>query len=135
MKSSNNVLIFSTVRDMLLEGKTVRVTVRGQSMLPFFRSGSTVTLRPLREGDIRRLNVVLADIGGHFAIHRIISVEPDRITLLGDGNTQGTEVVARESIYGIVDCSATHRLFARIWLWMRPLRRFPLAILRRVCRK
>ena len=135
MKSSNNVLIFSTVRDMLLEGKSVRVTVRGQSMLPFFRSGSTVTLRPLREGDLRRLNVVLADIGGHFAIHRIISVESDRIILLGDGNTQGTEVVRPDAVYGIVDCSATHCFFARIWLWMRPMRRYPLAILRRVCSK
>ncbi|MBE6177477.1 MAG: hypothetical protein E7149_03105 [Rikenellaceae bacterium] len=132
---SNNVLVFGAVRDLLLEGKSVKISVKGQSMLPFFRSGSTILLRPLRDGDLRRLNVVLADIGGHFAVHRIIRVEPNRITLLGDGNTAGVEIVAPEAIYGIVDISALHRFFARLWLWMRPLRRYPLAILRRICRK
>ncbi len=132
---SNNVLVFGAVRDLLLEGKSVKISVKGQSMLPFFRSGSTILLRPLRDGDLRRLNVVLADIGGHFAVHRIIRVEPNRITLLGDGNIAGVEIVAPEAIYGIVDISALHRFFARLWLWMRPLRRYPLAVLRRICRK
>ena len=132
---SNNVLVFGAVRDLLLEGKSVKISVKGQSMLPFFRSGSTILLRPLRDGDLRQLNVVLADIGGHFAVHRIIRVEPNRITLLGDGNIAGVEIVAPEAIYGIVDISALHRFFARLWLWMRPLRRYPLAILRRICRK
>ncbi|MBR3847282.1 MAG: S24/S26 family peptidase [Alistipes sp.] len=132
---SNNVLVFGAVRDLLLEGKSVKISVKGQSMLPFFRSGSTILLRPLRDGDLRRLNVVLADIGGHFAVHRIIRVEPNRITLLGDGNIAGVEIVAPEAIYGIVEISALHRFFARLWLWMRPLRRYPLAILRRICRK
>ena len=132
---SNNILVFGAVRDLLLEGKSVKISVKGQSMLPFFRSGSTILLRPLRDGDLRRLNVVLADIGGHFAVHRIIRVEPNRITLLGDGNIAGVEIVAPEAIYGIVDISALHRFFARLWLWMRPLRRYPLAILRRICRK
>lgn len=132
---SNNVLVFGAVRDLLLEGKSVKISVKGQSMLPFFRSGSTILLRPLRDGDLRRLNVVLADIGGHFAVHRIIRVEPNRITLLGDGNIAGVEIVAPEAIYGIVDISALHRFFARLWLWMRPLRRYPLAVLRHICRK
>lgn len=132
---SNNVLVFGTVRDLLLEGKSVKISVKGQSMLPFFRSGSTILLRPLRDGDLRRLNVVLADIGGHFAVHRIIRVEPNRITLLGDGNIAGVEIVVPEAIYGIVEISALHRFFARLWLWMRPLRRYPLAVLRRICRK
>ncbi len=132
---SNNLLVFGAVRDLLLEGRSVQVAVRGQSMLPFFRSGSTIVLRPLREGDLRPLNVVLADIGGHFAVHRIIRIEPHCITLLGDGNTVGVEVVTPDKIYGIVDCSATHRFLARLWLWLRPVRRYPLAILRRICRK
>ena len=51
--------LFSIVRDTLLEGNTVRVAVKGQSMLPFFRSGSTITLRPVREEDIRKYNVVM----------------------------------------------------------------------------
>ena len=124
--------LFSIVRDTLLEGNTVRISVNGQSMLPFFRSGSTITIRPLREEDIRKYNVVFADAGDSFVVHRIIEVGKEKITLLGDGNYIGTERVERDKIYGIVDCSAVHIFFAKIWLWMRPVRRFPLAIFRRV---
>lgn len=124
--------LFSIVRDTLLEGSTVRIAVNGQSMLPFFRSGSTITLRPIEEGDIRKYNVVMADAGESFVVHRIIEVGEEEVTLLGDGNYLGTERVARDKIYGIVDCSALHIFFAKIWLWMRPVRRYPLAIFRRI---
>ena len=124
--------LFSIVRDTLLEGSTVRIAVNGQSMLPFFRSGSTITLRPIEEGDIRKYNVVMADAGESFVVHRIIEVGEEEVTLLGYGNYLGTERVARDKIYGIVDCSALHIFFAKIWLWMRPVRRYPLAIFRRI---
>lgn len=128
----NNREMFSVVRDLLLEGSPVRVSVKGQSMLPFFRSGSTVALRPIKEEDFRKYNVVLADTGGNFVIHRIIALDGDMVTLLGDGNIYGTESMTRDKVYGIIDCSRTHLFFARIWLWMRPVRRFPLAIIRRI---
>lgn len=124
--------LFAIVRDTLLEGSTVRIAVNGQSMLPFFRSGSTITLRPINEGDIRKYNVVMADAGNAFVVHRIIEVGEEFVTLLGDGNYLGTERVTRDKIYGVVDCSDLHLFFAKIWLWMRPVRRFPLAIFRRV---
>lgn len=124
--------LFSIVRDTLLEGESVKVAVQGQSMIPFFRSGSTITLRPLREGDIRKYNVVLADAEHSFVVHRIIGVAGDTITLLGDGNPRTPEVVSRDKIYGIVDCSRIHLLLARLWVWLRPLRRYPLAVMRRM---
>ena len=128
----DNRELFTIARDTLLEGSSVRVSVRGQSMLPFFRSGSTITLRPIREGDLRKYNVVMADAGKSFVVHRIIDVNDKYVTLLGDGNCIGTERIERDKVYGIVDCSPLHLFFAKIWLWMRPLRRFPLAIFRRV---
>ena len=124
--------LFSIVRDTLLEGKTVRVAVNGQSMLPFFRSGSTITLRPVQDEDIRKYNVVMADAGHAYVVHRIVEVGKENITLLGDGNLRGTECVTRNKIYGVVDCSRTHLFFAKLWVWLRPLRRFPLAFFRRV---
>ena len=124
--------LFAIVRDTLLEGKTVRIAVNGQSMLPFFRSGSTITLRPIKEDDIRKYNVVMADAGQAFVVHRIIEVGEEFVTLLGDGNYLGTERITQDKIYGIVDCSALHLFFAKIWLWLRPVRRYPLAIFRRI---
>ena len=135
MKSARTIAnreLFGIVRDTLLEGSTVRVAVNGQSMLPFFRSGSTITLRPVREEDIRKYSVVMADAGDSFVVHRIIEVGENVVTLLGDGNYIGTERVTRDKIYGVVDCSALHLFFAKIWLWLRPVRRFPLAIFRRI---
>lgn len=128
----NNREMFSVVRDLLLEGSPVRVSVKGQSMLPFFRSGSTISLRPIREEDFRKYNVVLADTGRNFVIHRIIALDGNMVTLLGDGNIYGTESMTRDKVYGIIDCSRAHIFFARIWLWLRPVRRFPLAIIRRI---
>ena len=128
----SNRELFSVVRDTLVEGKTVRVAVKGESMLPFFRSGSTIMLRPAKAEDIRKYAVVMADAGDNFVVHRIIEVGEEYITLLGDGNYLGTERVTREKIYGVVDCSALHIFFAKIWLWLRPVRRYPLAIFRRV---
>lgn len=132
VRTISNREIFSIARDTLLEGSTVRITVNGESMLPFFRSGSTITLRPVREEDIRKYNVVMADAGHAFVVHRIIAIDNENVTLLGDGNIYGKERVTRDKIYGTVDCSPLHRFFAKIWLWMRPVRRFPLAIFRRI---
>lgn len=132
IRTISNREIFAIARDTLLEGSTVRIAVNGESMLPFFRSGSTILLRPVREEDIRKYNVVMADTGHAFVVHRIVKIDDDKITLLGDGNIYGTESVSRDKIYGVVDCSALHLFFAKIWLWLRPVRRFPLAIFRRV---
>lgn len=132
IRTISNREIFAIARDTLLEGSTVRIAVNGESMLPFFRSGSTILLRPVREEDIRKYNVVMADAGHAFVVHRIVKIDGDKITLLGDGNIYGTESVSRDKIYGVVDCSALHLFFAKIWLWLRPVRRFPLAIFRRV---
>ena len=132
IRTISNREIFAIARDTLLEGSTVRIAVNGESMLPFFRSGSTILLRPVREEDIRKYNVVMADAGHAFVVHRIVKIDDDKITLLGDGNIYGTESVSRDKIYGVVDCSALHIFFAKIWLWLRPVRRFPLAIFRRV---
>ena len=136
MSISDNTTVFGFVRDLLSEGQAVDVRVMGQSMLPFFRSGSRITLRPLREGDLRRGHVVLGETdNGHFVVHRILTVGDERVTLLGDGNTVGTETIPRERIYGIVDCGRMHLWLAERWMRLRPLRRYPLAILRRICRK
>ena len=127
----NNVASFSLVRDMLLEGNDVTVKVQGTSMLPFFRSGSIITLRPVKEKDLKKYSVVFADAGTHFVIHRIIDISRTYVTLLGDGNVYGTEIMTKNKVYGVIDCSPLHLFLARIWLLMRPVRRYPLAIFRR----
>lgn len=135
-KTISNTAAFSLVAEMLHQGETVRISVQGQSMLPFFQSGSSITLRPIQEGDIQVGHVVLGETtGNHFVVHRIIKVEEKKVILLGDGNVIGTETIPKEKIHGIVDCGKMHLLMARIWRWMRPVRKYPLWFLRRICKK
>lgn len=132
VKTQANVAMFSVVRDLLQQGECVNVTVQGNSMLPFFRSGSTVSIRPVNSADFRKYSVVFADAGDHFVIHRIIAINGNYITLLGDGNVIGTETMTRAKVYGAIDCTPVHLFFARLWLLMRPLRKYPLAVFRRL---
>lgn len=132
----SNQSAFSQARDLLLEGESVRIAVRGQSMLPFFQSGSTILLRPIHKEDFRVGHVVMAESApGRFVVHRIHRLEGDRVVLLGDGNLYGTETMSREKVYGIVDCGWLHLRLAALWRIMQPLRRYPLAVLRRICPK
>lgn len=131
-----NRTAFGLARNLLLEGEAVRICVRGQSMLPFFLSGSTIQLHPVTPKDLRRGEVVMAETEqGNFVVHRIYRLEERWITLLGDGNVKGVERVAREKIYGVVRISWLHRHMGLLWQWLRPLRRFPLALLRRITPK
>lgn len=131
-----NILAFSQARDLLKAGSSVEIAVRGQSMLPFFQSGSKILLRPIRESDFKVGHVVLAETAqGNYVVHRIYRLDKEQVTLLGDGNLIGTETMPRTQVYGIVDCGWLHLQLAALWRIMRPLRRYPLAILRRICPK
>lgn len=61
MQLTANRIAFAQARDLLQEGLSVRIRVCGQSMLPFFRSGSEIVLRPVREEDFRPGRVVLGE--------------------------------------------------------------------------
>ena len=125
------------------EGVRVTFPVKGQSMLPFIIGGKeSVILR--RPGVIDVGDVVLAWVDGNrYVIHRIIRIDGDRITLMGDGNVGVTE----HCLLGDIKARVTHvvddnkerdlhnrwrMLAARMWYWLRPVRRYLLAIYRRV---
>ena len=129
---------------LVQKGVTVTFPVTGQSMLPFIIGGkeSVILHRPvlIDVGD-----VVLAWVDGNrYVIHRIIRIEGDRITLMGDGNVGVTE----HCLLGDIKARVTHVVSAdnkerdlhnrwrmhaaKLWYWLRPVRRYLLAIYRRV---
>ena len=137
MQTVANNILFGAAHEELNEGRSVLIRVQGQSMLPFFRSGATVRIEPLREKDIRRGNVLFAQTDeGHYLIHRLIDFEGEnRVTLMGDGNYVGTESIDRKRLLGCVHISALHRWLALGWVALRPVRKIPLIVLHKVCRK
>lgn len=139
---NDNGVIEEAVR-LVQEGVTVTFPVTGQSMLPFIIGGkeSVILHRP---GLIDVGDVVLAWVDGcRYVVHRIIRIDGDNVTLMGDGNLT-TEHCALSDIKArvthVVDAKdKTHYLYnrwrmlgAKVWYWLRPIRRYLLAIYRRL---
>ena len=140
---TDNEIIEEAIR-LVREGVSVTLPVNGNSMLPFVIGGkeSVILHRP---GLIDVGDVVLAWVDGcRYVVHRIIRIDGDRVTLMGDGNLAGTEHCTLNEIKAIathvVDAKErTHYLYnrwrksaAKIWFRLRPMRRYLLAIYRRL---
>ena len=134
---SNEVLL-EEAATLMTEGREVSFTPLGSSMLPFIRGGrDSVTLRKLpvvNVGDI----VLIRLPGPRYVLHRVIGLEPGRVTLMGDGNLSGTESCPPEDVLGTVTAIQRGKRVVRPgdgkW-WRRiPLffRRYLLAIYRRI---
>lgn len=143
---TDELIIQEAVR-LVQDGVSVTFPVKGRSMLPFIFGGreSVILQKP---GSPQRGQVVLAQVGpGRYVVHRIIKIEPDRITLMGDGNICGTESCTPSNVLAIathvVDEKGKRRTLeskgqmfkAKVWYRIRPLRRIILAVLRRTCKK
>ncbi len=136
----NQTEIIEEVVRLVDEGVSVTLPVTGQSMLPFIVGGrdSLILQKPthLKKGD-----VVLAWVDGtRYVIHRIIRIDGDRVTLMGDGNIKGVEQCSVNDIKAL----ATHivrrdgkryflynqkrRWLALLWKKLRPVRRYLLAL-------
>lgn len=125
-------------------GICVTLPVTGQSMLPFIVGGSdsVILQKPER---VNKGMVVLAWVDGNrYVIHRIIEIDDNSISLMGDGNISGVEhcslkdikayathVVSRDGKEHFL-YSKKRRLTANLWYWLRPMRRYLLAIYRRI---
>lgn len=132
-----NDILLGEVAAVLREGREAIITPLGNSMLPFIRGGrDRVVLR--KEPDIAEGDIVLVHAGGRYILHRILAVKGDAVTLMGDGNLRGTEHCTRAEVLGTVseillpDGRVRKPGRARLWLALRPIRRYLLAIYKRM---
>jgi hypothetical protein len=139
---SDNEIIRNAIA-LVNEGMRVTFPVKGYSMLPFIIGGKEsvdlVKPEPIEVGD-----VVLAWVEDcRYVVHRIIRIEGDQVTLMGDGNIAGVEHcrlkdVAAKAI-NVVTPKGVHKPLDAPWrvrashLWWRllPVRRWILAVYRR----
>ena len=130
---------------LVQKGVTVTFPVTGQSMLPFIIGGKESVILHSPGGLVDVGDVVLARVDGNgYVVHRIINIDGDRVTLMGDGNVKGTEHCLLKDVKArvthVVDAKdRTHYLYnrwrmrgAKVWYWLRPIRRYLLAIYRRL---
>ena len=146
-----NDVLLGLVRDMIRDGgtdeqgtriehHTAIIWVKGYSMRPFLEHMRDKVQLSFPSRDLQVGDAVLAEIApGHYVLHRIIEVNGDRLTLMGDGNTRGTEQCRVRDVAGIVTqyirpnrtlLADDPALCRRIRRWRRllPIRRYLLLI-------
>ncbi len=131
-----NEVLLDEVARFLAEGRDVVLPPKGRSMLPFIREGRhTVRLHKMDKVD--KGDIVLAHYGESFVMHRVIAVEGDVVTLMGDGNLTGTERVGISDVCGtvieIIDRNGRSRKPSkgRLWRKLLPVRKYLLKVYRK----
>lgn len=131
-----NTLILEEAGQLLNEGRTVRFTPLGSSMLPFIRGGrDSVVLA--KKDTVEVGDIVLVRLPGRYVLHRVIALDGERVTLMGDGNIAGTEECTLADVMGTaIEIGRGRRSVkpgkGRIWRALKPFRRYILAIYRRI---
>lgn len=141
----DKAMMMEEVRSLISEGRTVSLTVKGNSMNPFLVSmRDQMTLGPWKDEDIKKGCVALVrDIRGNYVIHRIIRRHEDKVILLGDGNIGQTETALMNDIIAIMYSidrkgrtwtpdSRLWKLYSWVWMALKPVRRWPLGLWRRL---
>ncbi|MBR5836751.1 MAG: S24/S26 family peptidase [Bacteroidales bacterium] len=142
-KVISNEALITEIERLIKEGSQVSFTPKGVSMHPFIRGGKDTVLldKPerIQKGDIALARVAPAT----YVLHRVTSTTEDSIILVGDGNTVSMERCRHEDVIAVVttiikdgkpiDChSRSHLRNAAIWRMLKPVRRYLLAIYRRI---
>ena len=138
---SDDEILAEAIR-LVGEGIAVTFPVNGRSMLPFIVGGRESVIlekpRPAQVGD-----VVLAHIDNvRYVIHRILKIDGEDVTLMGDGNLYGVErcrlqdikatathVVGKDGKRRSLDSKQSRR-HANIWRKLQPVRKWLLLVYR-----
>ena len=121
--------------ESLKEGKVVAIVPRGISMLPFIEGGEDQVFL-LKKEKVEVGDIVLVNYRGRHLLHRIYAIDGEQITLMGDGNLEGTEQVTIGEVMGTVVEIVHHgrrRKPSKAWLWRKllPVRRLLLKLHRK----
>lgn len=122
--------------DALKDGKVIALVPQGISMLPFIKGGVDQVYL-LKRDKVAVGDIVLVEYHGKHILHRVYAVDGEKITLMGDGNLEGTEQVAADEVLGtVVEIvhDGRHLKPKKAWLWrhLLPMRRYLLKIHRKL---
>lgn len=130
-----NEVFMMQVDGLIKEGKSVTFNVKGYSMRPFLEHlRDKVVLEHCETPSVGDA-VLVRTMQGPFVLHRIISLDGDIITLMGDGNLRGKETCRKCDVIGVVRkyvrngkvIDADNAMLCkciRLWGKMLPIRRF-----------
>ncbi len=139
-----NSVFIPAVLKLIDEGNTVTIPLKGFSMRPFLEDGRDKALLT-RVGELHVGDPVLAFIDHQrYVLHRIVKIEGDNMTLLGDGNLRPEHCKTTDAVASIIVFYRKGRskldpitgkkwkTYSWIWMRLRPVRRWLLAFYRRI---
>ena len=141
-----NAIVFREVEAWLADNHPVTLKAVGNSMWPFITGGrDEVVIQPYSaKQSLECGQIVLARLSeGCYVLHRILRIDSDQITLLGDGHWRQREYCSSASIIGRVsiirrnghsiNCfHPAERFRTRLWMNLLPIRRYLLFLGRRI---
>jgi len=142
-----DVLIKETIA-LVEEGRRVVLPVKGSSMHPFIIGGKESVELVKPQAPLKADDVVLAWVNGtHYVVHRIIGIDGNEVTLMGDGNYAIVEHCQTCDVSALAEYvvapndkrrylyTKTRLRFAHLWRRLLPVRHWLLAIYRRTLLK
>ena len=139
----NNAELFPKLIALMEQGHTISLTLRGFSMRPFLEDKRDIAeLRMATNPQVGE--PVLAEVSPrHYVLHRLISIDGENVTLLGDGNLapeycKYSDIKAQvvgfyrkgRKTMDTLD-GRKWRYYSWVWMKLRPIRRWILAFYRR----
>ena len=132
-----NEVLLEDAAALMNEGREVTLKPLGCSMLPFIRGGrDSVRLKKMPDVAVGDMLLVRLE-GPRYVLHRLIAMEGDQLTLMGDGNLAGTETCTKADVLGTVVAIERGSRVVKPgnglwWRRLKPFRRYILAIYRRI---
>jgi len=97
-----NAVMLKEVSLLLEEGRLVTIMTKGGSMSPFIR-GERDSVELEKRDKIEVGDIVLAHLGrGRYVLHRVHSLDGEKVVLKGDGNLDATESCLLQDVCGTV---------------------------------
>lgn len=128
--------IFKIAEESLNEGKSIKITVVGNSMYPFLRNKiDSVELYREEYINIKINDIVVARKGTKYILHRVYKKNNDSFVMLGDGNFTTDGIYSKDdlickasAIYRKdkrISCSSfSFKLLSILWKMLRPFRKY-----------
>ena len=143
-KTFSNASLLPEIANILREGHTVTLLLRGYSMRPFLEDNRDKAL--LKKTDCINVgDAVLAEILPHkFVLHRIVKIDNDAITLRGDGNLNDEHCHKSDILGKAIGFYRKGRnridrtdgmkwkVYSFIWTNLYPIRRYLLAFYKKI---
>ena len=97
---SINFELFLSVLD---ETDTVRIPVNGTSMRPFLKEGRDKVVLTKADADlIQKGDIVVYKKGGSFLLHRVVSVDGEAFSIMGDNETTPDCGISHQAVVATV---------------------------------